>query len=134
MLICAPVISQYAAVGALEAGRHYCEEQLAGITEVRAQVLASLAALGPVCTLPLSEGAFYFLLRLATNLDPLALVERLIRRHQVAVIPGTAFGLQEGCYLRLAYGSLSPQSASSALERFVRGVETILKAENQRKV
>ena len=28
------------------------------------------------------------------------LAERLIREHRIAVIPGTAFGMDDGCYLR----------------------------------
>ena len=50
-----------------------------------------------------------------------------IREHKVAAIPGTAFGLDKGCYIRLAYGSLAPDTAVTALDRFVAGVRSILK-------
>ena len=31
------------------------------------------------------------------------LAERLIREHRIAVIPGTAFGMGEGCYRRKGF-------------------------------
>src|SRR5688572_6319768 len=106
ILICAPVISQFAAIGALQAGRAYCEEKLGPIVEVRRIVLNALRELEGICTVPKADGAFYFLLRLHRQADPMQLTERLIRQHGVAVIPGTAFGIHEGCYLRVAYGAL----------------------------
>ena len=33
------------------------------------------------------------------------LVERLIREHRIAVIPGTAFGMDDECCLRIGYGA-----------------------------
>src|SRR5919108_329673 len=44
-LICAPLISQYAALGALEVGSSYCRERLPAIERVRAVVLDELATL-----------------------------------------------------------------------------------------
>ena len=52
---------------------------------------------------------------------PLALAERLIREHQVAVIPGTAFGMTDGCYLRVAYGALQKETVAEGIGRLVRG-------------
>ena len=37
--------------------------------------------------------------------DSVDLVERLIREHRIAVIPGTAFGMDDGCYLHIGYGA-----------------------------
>ncbi len=55
------------------------------------------------------------------------LVERLIREHRVAVIPGSTFGLEEGCYLRVAYGALQKEAATEGIERLIWGLKTILK-------
>jgi aspartate/methionine/tyrosine aminotransferase len=128
ILICAPVISQYAALGALGAGRAYCAEQMQPIAHVRELVLRKLAELDELCEQPSADGAFYFLLRLRTKANPLKVVEHLVRKHQVAAIPGTAFGLKDGCYIRLAYGSLAPVTAAVAMERFVQGIRSFLKA------
>jgi len=126
ILICAPVISQYAAVGALEAGAAFCREKLRAITEVREVVLAELEKISGLCTVPKAEGAFYFLLRIHTDREPMELVEKLIRQNGVAVIPGTAFGMVEGCYLRVAYGALRKQTAAEGIGRLARGLKAIL--------
>jgi aspartate/methionine/tyrosine aminotransferase len=57
-------------------------------------------------------------------MDPLALAERLIREHQVAVIPGTAFGIG-GCYFRVAYGALQKDTVAEGIGRLVTGLKKI---------
>lgn len=123
ILICAPVISQFAAIGALQAGRAYCEEKRRPIVEVREIVLKALREIGDICTVPKADGAFYFLLRLNRKADPMQLTERLIREQRVAVIPGTAFGISEGCYLRIAYGALEKDTAAEGIGRLVEGLK-----------
>ena len=125
-VICPAVISQYAALGALQAGVGYCKEKLGAIATVRQQLLHSLAALSDRCTVPPSHGAFYLLLNLHTSIDALSLVEQLIREHGVAAIPGTTFGLEAGCHLRVAYGALQPNTAIAGIERLVQGIKAIL--------
>ncbi len=127
VVICAPVISQFAALGALQAGIAYCRKQLEPIVEVRDLVRRDLATLSDLCEVPRADGAFYFLLRLHSDIDPLALVERLVREHRVAAIPGTAFGLDRGCYLRVAYGALRQDTASEGIGRLVKGLRMILR-------
>jgi aspartate/methionine/tyrosine aminotransferase len=126
IVICAPVISQYAAIGALQAGAQYCLEKLKGIAENRGLVRGELASLGPRCEVPPADGAFYFLLRLKTTADPMQLTERLIREHRVAVIPGTTFGLNDGCHLRIAYGALRKDTATEGIGRLVEGLKKML--------
>ena len=126
ILICAPVISQFAAVGALQAGVAYCREKLRGIAEVRALVRKELESVADLCHVPRADGAFYFLLRVKTKLPPMTLVERLIREHRVAVIPGNAFGLEEGCHLRVAYAALQRDTAVEGIGRLVGGLKKIL--------
>jgi aspartate/methionine/tyrosine aminotransferase len=126
ILICAPVISQVAAVGALQAGRAYCQQHLQRIAEVREGVRQELGTLGKVCEVPPADGAFYFLLRLRTALAPLDLTERLIRNHRVAVIPGNAFGLEHGCHLRIAYAALQKEAVAEGIGRLVRGIRETL--------
>ncbi|MGA7932661.1 MAG: pyridoxal phosphate-dependent aminotransferase [Kovacikia sp.] len=126
-VICPPVVSQYAALGALQAGVDYCRKRLAAIAEVRQLMLHELSQISHLCTVPPTGGAFYFLLKVNTDQPSLQLVERLIREHQVAAIPGSTFGIQEGCYLRVAYGSLQKQAAAEGIGRLVDGLKAILK-------
>lgn len=126
ILICPPVVSQYAALGALSVGRGYCAEKLGAIAAVRQSVLASLNSLQDFCTVPKAEGAFYVLLKLNTHLSAMTLTERLIKEHGVAVIPGTAFGMEQGCYLRVAYAALETQTVREGCDRLVAGLSSIL--------
>jgi aspartate/methionine/tyrosine aminotransferase len=129
ILICAPVVSQYAAVGALQAGREYCLLRLASIAVVREQVLRELDSIRDLCAVPAAEGAFYVLLRVKTTRQPMELVECLVRDFGVAAIPGTTFGLNEGCYLRVSYGALTEETAAEGIRRLVRGLRNMLGGE-----
>lgn len=128
ILICAPVVSQYAAVAALEAGTDYCREKLVEISEVRRLALSAFSDLKGFCTVPPADGAFYFLLRLKSSLAPMEITERLIREHRVAVIPGNAFGVEGECCLRVAYAALRKATAQEALGRLVNGLQAIAKS------
>ncbi|MGH9834927.1 MAG: pyridoxal phosphate-dependent aminotransferase [Blastocatellia bacterium] len=128
ILICPPVISQFAAAGAMQVGAGYCREKLKQLAEVRELVLNELERIKHCCVAPPSDGAFYFFLKLDTRIEPLALVERLVREHGVAAIPGNAFGIEDGCYLRVAYGALQKETVAEGIGRFVRGIKTILGA------
>ncbi len=127
LLICAPVISQHAAVGALQVGREYCRSKLASIASVRGRVLEELDTIRDLCAVPAAEGAFYVLLRVDTALGAMELVERLVREYGVAVIPGTTFGLNEGCYLRVSYGALTEETVTEGVRRLVKGLGSILR-------
>ena len=126
ILICPPVISQYAALGALQAKPEYLQDNIGAIAQVRELVLESLKRLEGLCTLTLGDGAFYFFLKVHTDIDAFELVERLIREYQVAVIPGTAFGMNKGCYLRVAYGALQKETVKEGMERLVKGLQGII--------
>jgi aspartate/methionine/tyrosine aminotransferase len=130
ILICPPVISQYAALGALQVGASYCKEHISAIASVRQLALDSLKRLEGLCAIAPADGAFYFFLKINTKLDAFELAERLIREHQVAVMPGTTFGMEDGCYLRVAYGALQKETVAEGIERLVKGLQTILGSEN----
>ena len=136
ILICPPVISQMAAVAALDVGRAYCEPYIRELAEIRQIVLGALGKLAPLAEVPPADGAFYCLLKV--NVPDLlirgegapsvamVLAERLIREHKVAVIPGPAFGMTEGCYFRVAYGALQKETVAEGIGRLVKGLRAIL--------
>lgn len=124
--ICAPVISQFAAIGALEAGVAYCRERLGETLRVRALVQQSLGSLGDLIEVPEARGAFYFLIRPRTDHPPMELVKELIERHRVAVVPGSAFGLDQPA-LRISYGALTTETAREGMGRLLEGLRELLK-------
>ena len=125
ILICAPLVCQYAALGALQAGSAYCRLHIGQIAANRRTMLSHLEALDSLIDPPHAEGAFYILLRVHIGLSSLEVAQRLIREHGVAVIPGSAFGMDQGCYLRIAYGALEQHSATEGIERLVRGLKAL---------
>jgi aspartate/methionine/tyrosine aminotransferase len=126
ILICAPVISQWAAVGAMHTGRAYCEDKLRETHAIRRLTLEKLQEIGDLVTIPRADGAFYLLARIHSRMDPMQLTQRLIEEHKVAVIPGTTFGIQDQCLLRVAYGALRHDTAAEGIGRLVRGLRQIL--------
>jgi len=129
ILICAPVISQYAALGALEAGEAFCRTRVERLSEVRELVLEAMEPLRSFCDIPPAEGAFYFFLRVHTRLEAMELVERLIREYGVAVLPGTTFGSDQGCTLRVAYGALEKETVAEGISRLAEGLQEIVRSE-----
>ena len=126
ILICPPVVSQWAAVGAMEAGRQYCTEKQKMTAKIRRMVLEKLDDIADLVTVPRADGAFYFLLRVHKDTNPMGLVRQLIEKHRVAVIPGMTFGVEGRCYLRIAYGALQKETATEGIGRLVEGLGRIL--------
>lgn len=126
ILICPPVISQYAAVGALEAGVAYCREMAKPLRAARVVVADALAKLEKYCTVAPAGGAFYYFLKLHTDMPAMELTERLIHEFRVAVIPGDTFGVTDGCHLRVSYGSLDAATAADGVERLARGLRSLM--------
>ena len=76
--------------------------------------------------MPAADGAFYVLMKVETALDSMTIAERLIREHKVAVVPGTAFGMTDGCYFRVAYGALQKATVAEGIGRLVKGIKEIV--------
>jgi aspartate/methionine/tyrosine aminotransferase len=71
-------------------------------------------------------GAFYFFVKLRTNLAGLELVEILIKDYKIAAIPGEPFGMEKDCYLRVSYGALNTGVSEIGTQRLIKGLrETI---------
>jgi aspartate/methionine/tyrosine aminotransferase len=125
ILVCPPVISQIAALAALEVGRAHCAPHVRELAAIRTLVVDALSALAPIAEVPAADGAFYVLLKVHTRQPPLALAERLICDHKVAVIPGPAFGMTNGCYFRVAYGALQKATVTEGIGRLVKGLRSL---------
>ena len=123
-LICPPLITQYAAMGALETGSSYCKSRLLQLAKIRTQITARLQFLSRVQVTE-TEGAFYLLLKLDTQKNDLQLVKSLISEFKIAVIPGCAFGLHNACYLRVSYGMLDEDNTHIATQRLIDGLEVL---------
>jgi aspartate/methionine/tyrosine aminotransferase len=126
VLVCPAVISQIAAAAAMEIGPSYTRSFMPALAEVRDIVLEQLRSLEPHCTVPPADGAFYCLLRVNADADPMRIAERLVKEYRVAVIPGHAFGITDRCYFRVAYGALQKETVAEGIGRLVRGLRAVL--------
>ncbi len=126
ILINPTMAAQIGAEAALRVGRAYAEPYVRELASIRDIVFSELNALAPLARVPAADGAFYALMKVETNQAPLALAERLIREHKVAVIPGDAFGMTDGCYFRVAFGALQKATVAEGVGRLVAGLRALL--------
>ena len=125
LLICPPAVSQAAAQAALQVGRNYPATFLGRLDAMRRTVHDALGDRAVPCDVPSVEGAFYYLVRVHSTLDSMTLVERLIRQHHIATIPGSAFADPAACSIRISYGALEPDAIAEGVERLVAGLRAL---------
>ena len=114
-VICPSNPSQFAALGALEAGKEYCRPFIEQLNQTRRIVLNALSGVSDRIEPVETTGAFYVFLRFKDrNIDDMELVRSLIQEYRVALIPGRAFGVQGACCLRLSYGALPSDGQGGA--------------------
>ncbi|GIT26521.1 MAG: hypothetical protein CM1200mP41_25650 [Gammaproteobacteria bacterium] len=58
-------------------------------------------------------------------MSDLELVRWLIEAHQIAVVPGSAFGCEGGLLVAISYGALRPESVIEGIGRLAGGLGTI---------
>jgi aspartate/methionine/tyrosine aminotransferase len=126
ILICPARITQEAAIAALQEGQSYTLSHMNQIEIVRDKLYTALQSINKIGTTPPSTGAFYFFVKLNTSLTGMQIVERLIKEHKVAVIPGETFGMTEACYIRIAYGALDEKTSEMGIQRLVDGLNSII--------
>ena len=122
--ICATQISQHVALGALEAGRAWVQHRVAGLGPSRAALLDALSPLGALGQgVAGGEGAIYLWARLPCE-DDEAVVEWLVRKHKVCVIPGSACGCPG--HIRVAFANLEVDACLEALKKAAEGSDNVL--------
>lgn len=120
-IMCAPTVSQYAALAALEEGEPYVQEMRAEYDRRRRLIVGGLNEIGLTCVEP--QGAFYaFPFIAVTGMDENTFAERLLQEERVAVVPGSAFGEAGKGYVRCSYAT-AYEKIEEALERMYRFVQ-----------
>jgi aminotransferase len=119
-MLCAPIMSQKAALEACRAGEGDMEEMVAEYNERRRFFVKGLNEGGLECLMP--EGAFYVFPSIrSTSLSSEEFAERLLKEERVALVPGTAFGEGGEGHVRCSYAASLDQirEALARIERFV---------------
>ncbi|BAY08444.1 pyridoxal phosphate-dependent aminotransferase [Calothrix sp. NIES-2098] len=112
--------AQYGAIAALESSQDCVEEMRQAFAKRRQVMLDRLNAI-PGLSCPKPDGAFYLFPDISkTGLKSLEFCDALIEEHQVAVIPGIAFGADSNIRLSYATDMATIEKGMDRLEKFVR--------------
>jgi aspartate/methionine/tyrosine aminotransferase len=122
MLVCAPVISQRAALGALRTPLEELTGRRAVLSERRQLVAQGLTEIPRLRWHPTS-GAYYAFVRVEGCTDSVPLTWDLLERAHLAVVPGSTFGRNGEGYLRLSYGSVETSDLDEACHRLAEYFE-----------
>lgn len=117
-IMSAPTTGQMAAVYALKHGEPFVQEMVAEYDRRRKLIVKGFNELGLDCFEP--RGAFYAFPSIKkTGMSDVEFCDRLLAEEEVAVIPGSAFGVGGDGFVRAAYAQ-SYEKIEQALERMQR--------------
>jgi aminotransferase len=123
-MLCAPIISQNAALEALKHGASDRDLMIQEYSQRRSLIVDGFRNLGLECCEP--GGAFYAFPSIkSTGLSSEEFCEKLLKEQRVAVVPGNAFGESGEGYIRCSYAS-SKEEIKEAIQRIGRFVEPYL--------
>ncbi|MEA5579317.1 pyridoxal phosphate-dependent aminotransferase [Anabaena sp. UHCC 0451] len=112
--------AQYGAIAALESSQDCVEEMRQAFAKRRQVMFDRLNAI-PGLSCPQPDGAFYLFPDISkTGLKSLEFCNALLEAHQVAVIPGVAFGADKNIRLSYATDMATIEKGMDRLEKFVR--------------
>lgn len=114
--------AQYGAIAALEESQDCVEEMRQAFAKRRKVMLERINSIpGLNCLQP--DGAFYLFPDISeTGLKSLDFCKTLLEEHQVAVIPGVAFGADNNIRLSYATDMATIEKGMDRLEKFVKSV------------
>ena len=114
--------AQYGAIAALEESQDCVEEMRQAFAKRRKVMLERINSIpGLSCAQP--DGAFYLFPSISeTGLKSLEFCKTLLDEHQVAVIPGVAFGADNNIRLSYATDMATIEKGMDRLEKFVKSV------------
>lgn len=123
-MLCAPIMSQNAAVEALENGRPQMEQMRDSYHQRRDFLVKRFNEIGLDCHTP--GGAFYVFPDIrSTGLSSKEFAMGLLEAESVAAVPGSAFGPSGEGFLRCCYatGMNDLRKAMDSIERFVSKIQ-----------
>ena len=127
--ICAPTISQFAALAALKAtngkdglGDQSTKELCEALERRRNLVCGRLEQLSSEFSYSKPQGGYYIFPRLNANQGSIDYTVRMLKEARVITIPGVAFGPTGEGHIRLSFGAADEEltEACNRLEAFVR--------------
>jgi aspartate/methionine/tyrosine aminotransferase len=122
--ICAPSISQIAALTAIPLGNSYLSSFLPHLIDNRRIVKKKLNESSHVNGV-WTKGSYYFFISIDTHQSSSLLAKRLIEEHGVIVLPGEMFDVKTPSF-RISYGNLEEERLKKGLHRLIGGLDKIV--------
>jgi aminotransferase len=120
-MLCAPIMSQMAAIEAIRHGHKDVQVMKKEYNRRRNFIVSSLNEMGLTCHMP--QGAFYAFPSIkSTGMSSLDFAKDLLDKEKVALVPGTAFGATCEGFVRISYAS-SYENLREAVARIKRYLE-----------
>ncbi|MGG2063782.1 aminotransferase [Bacillus sp. S14(2024)] len=120
-MMCAPTMSQFAALEALRSGEQEVVRMRGSYKQRRNFITTSFNEMGLDCHMP--GGAFYVFPSIrSTGLSSAEFAERLLLAEKVAVVPGSVFGESGEGFIRCSYAT-SLEQLMEAMKRMKRFIE-----------
>ena len=121
-MLCAPILSQEAALEALKNGQPALARMKEAYQDRRDLIVARFNTLGLDCHLP--KGSFYAFPSIqSVGLESIDFCKGLLQKQEVAVVPGTAFGPSGAGFVRASF-STSYERIIEACDRIGKFVDT----------
>ena len=122
-IMCAPTVSQYAAVEALRNGDEDVEMMRTSYDQRRKFLMHEFQRMGIPCFEP--QGAFYIFPNISKfGMSSEEFATRLLKEEKVAIVPGSAFGECGEGFLRVSY-AYSLQQLKEALGRIEKFISRL---------
>lgn len=123
VIMCAPTMSQWAAIEALENGMPAVKSMVAEYDQRRQTIVQGFRNMGLSCFEP--KGAFYCFPRISDlGMTSDEFCNRLLEAEKVAVVPGSAFGDSGEGFIRVSY-AYSIDSINKALVKIDRFIQSL---------
>lgn len=122
LVTCAPVVSQYAAMGALEMGQEWIDFFKQEYEKRRDLMCDALDRIGDQLTYARPNSAYFVMPRYQGNKPSFELAVDILDKVQLATVPGSAFGPAGENHLRLSFGRTEKDiiEGMSRLEKYFK--------------
>ncbi len=123
-MLCAPILSQEAAVEALKNGTPAVEKMKEAYHRRRDLIVRRFNEIGLNCHLP--KGSFYAFPNIeGTGQNSMDFCKGLLEQEEVAVVPGTAFGTSGAGFVRASFSTSYERilEATNRMERYVEALK-----------
>ena len=124
LAICAPAISQKAAIVALQNGEERVEDLTQKLTANRELMCKKLDELSDIFKYQKPEGAYYVLAKYKNDMNSIDMAVKILREAKVVTIPGIAFGPAGEGHLRFSF-ACSPEEIEQGFSRLATWSKTL---------